>query len=205
MSEGGAVGLLAAHGCGPVAFTVLLSTPVRTGLDVIEGQLARLLEQSTLSEDQRRGVASETRRFLNLASDTTSKRRRDEVYEILAGPYGRMILPPYPFVPQEPEAQTDFVLSPWYQSQLHYDVRQALTDAPWPVLALYGDLDQVADPQANAKLAAKLNPAATVSVVPMLNHLMQEAETGSPLEYARLPTSVSPDAVRRIVDWLRAL
>ena len=205
MSEGGAVGLLAAHRCDPVAFTVLLSTPVRTGRDVIEGQLTGLLEQIPLAEDQRLGVETAARRFLELASDTASERHRDEIHEILTGPYGRMILPPYHFVPQSSEDRTDFVFSPWYQSQLQYDARQALADAQWPVLALYGDLDQVADPQMNAELFTRLNPAATVSVLPMLNHLMQEAETGSPLEYARLPNSVSPDVVNRIIDWLGEL
>ena len=205
MSEGGTVGLLAAHRCGPVAFTVLLSTPVRKGMDVIEGQLTRLLEQTPLAEDQRLGVETAARRFLELASDTAAERHRDEIHEILAGPHGRMILPPYQFVPQSSEARTDFVLSSWYQSQLHYDVRQALANAQWSVLALYGDLDQVADPQMNAELVVKLNPAAVVSVLPRLNHLMQEAETGSPLEYARLPNSVSDDVVNRIIDWLREL
>ncbi len=203
MSEGGAVGLLAASTCGPVAYTVMLSTPVREGKKVIEGQMARLLAQSELSNNQKLGVAIAARRLMKLASDVSPKRHRVEILKILTGPYGPLILPPYKFVPRSPEAQTDFVLSSWYRSQLNYNIGKSLTNANWRILILYGTLDQVANPKANADCAIKLNPKATVGIIPKLNHLMQEAKTGSPLEYARLPKSVSEKVVERVVDWIR--
>ena len=202
ISEGGGVGTLTAAECGPVDFTVLLSTPVLTGKEVLEGQLNRMIRMSPLPDEKKVSIQNELEHFLQLASASDASANRDELLTILSGPYGKSILPPYQFVPKTPKAQTDFVLSPWYQSQLHYNIKDELSNATYPVMALYGSLDKVINPDLNADVLKKLNPDASVTVIPGLNHLMQKAKTGLPTEYAILPGAVSVSVADRINTFI---
>ncbi len=202
MSEGGGIALLAAEHCPPLSFAGLLSAPIRHGLEVMEDQMLRALDAATIPEQRRAEIEGAALRFLSLVGAEHPADNRAEILELLSGPNGNAVLPPYAFVPQAPEARTEFVLSRWYQSQVHYDVRDAARGASIPILAIYGALDQAIVPEANAELLRELAPEAEVVVLPGLNHLMQEARTGSVLEYATLPESMSLDVVAHIVEWL---
>ena len=116
-----------------------------------------------------------------------------------------MILPPYHFVPKSVEDKTDFVLSPWYQSQLKYNIQEGLKTTQVPMFALYGDLDQSVDPEINAEILRKLSPNTTVKTLQGMNHLMQKANTGSPLEYLMLPESFDSEVVNLITTWINRL
>ncbi len=202
MSEGGGIALLVAEQCSSVSFAGLLSAPIRHGRDVMEGQMLRALAAGAIPEQRRAEIEGAALRFLSLVGAEQPAENRAEILELLSGPNGDAVLPPYAFVPRAPEARTEFVLSRWYQSQVHYDVRDAASSASIPILAIYGTLDQAISPEANAALLRQLAPEAEVVMLPGLNHLMQEANTGSPLEYMTLPESVSLDVVERIVEWL---
>lgn len=202
VSEGGGIGTLAAAECGPADFTVLLSTPTRTGQEVLKGQLDRMIKMSLLTDEKKINIKKELNQFLQLASASDASANRNKLLAILSGPYGRSILPPYQFVPKTPEAQTDFVLSPWYQSQLHYNIKDELSNATHSVMALYGSLDKVINPDLNANVLKKLNPDASVTVIPGLNHLMQKAKTGLPTEYGILPGAVSASVADSINTFI---
>jgi hypothetical protein len=45
-------------------------------------------------------------------------------------------------------------------------------------------------------------PGSKVEVLPGLNHLMQTAQTGSPLEFGSIKESISPLALQAIGDWV---
>ncbi len=55
---------------------------------------------------------------------------------------------------------------------------------------------------AEAALRRAQNPDATFLVFPRANHLFQEAATGSPNEYARLPKAFVPGFLETIGEWL---
>lgn len=116
-----------------------------------------------------------------------------------------MILPPYHSVPKTPEEKTDFVLSHWYQSQLNYNIQKERSRSSIPILTLYGDLDQAIDPEANAQLLKQLSSHTKVEQLEGVNHLMQEANLGSPMEYALLPTSFSENVIELISNWIKKL
>ena len=46
------------------------------------------------------------------------------------------------------------------------------------------------------------NKDVTVKILPGLNHLFQECETGSPSEYANITQTFSPDVLRVLTDWI---
>ena len=205
MSEGAGISVLASQLCEPVSFMVLLSLPVREGRIEMENQMSRVLKTSYFTDEQKINIENEAMIFLKLAASTDSGTKKTDILNIMKGKYGSVILPPYQFVPKTPEAKTDFVLSPWYQSQLKYNIQDALKNSDTPAFAIYGDLDQAIDPTANVDLLRSLSPNTSIVQLKGINHLMQEANTGSPAEYLMLPSAFSTEVVDLIASWINEL
>lgn len=77
-----------------------------------------------------------------------------------------------------------------------------------PTLAIWGSKDVQVDAEKNKAIlnqALRRNTKNRVRlmVLPNLNHLFQECETGLPSEYQQLGTNLSSSAITAIVDWLR--
>ncbi|WP_223787695.1 alpha/beta fold hydrolase [Marinicella meishanensis] len=202
MSEGSGLSVVAAQHCASVPFRVMLSPPVRTGAIEMQSQMQRLLQSAPFTEEQKSAVAKAAIEFLGLVSAQPPDRQR--IHDLLSGPYGQAILPPYAFVPTGVDQRTDFVLSPWYQSQVHYDLQDAIQQtAAVPTLAIFGGKDQAIDATANRQLLQQHMPQAQIEWLPELNHLMQAANTGSPMEYGFLPTGFSPQVIALVSQWLQ--
>ena len=97
--------------------------------------------------------------------------------------------------------------TPWMQFFLAFDPKSALEHVKCPVLAINGELDlQVpAEDNINAiseALKKAKNKDVTTQILPGLNHLFQECETGAPSEYARIDQTFSPSAMNEISDWI---
>ena len=203
MSEGAGISIKTTDLCPGASFIILLSPPVRPGRIEMKNQMSRLLAASFFSEEQKLEIEKEAFRFLELVGSDDPQKNRIQILELLKGKYGSVILPPYHFVPNEPEEKAEFVLSPWYQSQLNYDISDEITNLDIPSLAFYGSLDMSIDPVANKKDLLDLNSNITVRTFKGINHLMQEANTGSPMEYMFLPSSFSERIINEIAKWLK--
>lgn len=97
--------------------------------------------------------------------------------------------------------------TPWLRSFLAYDPTSALEKVKCPVLALEGDKDMDVSPDQNlpalkAALARSGNPDVTVTLLPGLNYLLQNAATGLPMEYAEISESISHTALGTISHWI---
>jgi fermentation-respiration switch protein FrsA (DUF1100 family) len=109
--------------------------------------------------------------------------------------------------PQEIKTQARAATTPTQRSFVTYDPGPTLDALTVPVLACYGGKDlQVPASQSEPALRTRLadNPDATIRTFPVLNHLMQPATTGSLDEYAQIETTVSPQVLDLITDWLHA-
>ncbi len=122
--------------------------------------------------------------------------------ELIRGPNGELLVPPYAFIPRDPAGKVEFLRSAWYRSQVTYDVSPWLTESQTPMLALYGSLDQVVDASQNVAFLQTTGREADAVMLPGLNHLLQKAATGSPMEYLLIEGGVSPTVTQQIVDWL---
>jgi pimeloyl-ACP methyl ester carboxylesterase len=94
---------------------------------------------------------------------------------------------------------------PWERYFLAYDPAPTLATLKIPVLALNGSLDVQVPAKENlaaAREALRNNPQSSVIELPGMNHLLQEAKTGSPSEYNDLEESVSPAALKIIAGWV---
>lgn len=99
------------------------------------------------------------------------------------------------------------IASPWYKWFIAYDPRPTLAKLRIPVLAMNGDKDVQVLAKQNLpaiREALKANPDATVVELPGLNHLFQTADTGAPVEYARIEETMAPAALDTLADWVVA-
>ena len=105
------------------------------------------------------------------------------------------------------EASIKQVTSPWMRSFLASDPVPVLQKVRVPVLAVNGSLDMQVPPAedlASIKAALKDDMDVTVTELPGLNHLFQEAGTGAPSEYPMIEQTLSPRAMKTVGDWIAA-
>ena len=97
------------------------------------------------------------------------------------------------------------IASPWYKWFIAYDPRPTLAKLSAPVLAMNGDKDVQVLAKQNLpaiREALKANPDVTIVEWPGLNHLFQTADTGAPVEYARIEETMAPAALDTLTGWV---
>ena len=104
--------------------------------------------------------------------------------------------------------QIKVLISPWFRYFLTYNPAKTLEKVTCPVLALFGSKDMQVPPEENKKAIKKAlkkagNTDFKIEILPNLNHLFQECETGSPAEYAKIEQTLSPVALKEISDWIK--
>ncbi|MCX6273539.1 MAG: alpha/beta hydrolase [Bacteroidetes bacterium] len=100
------------------------------------------------------------------------------------------------------------VLSPWVKAFLTLDPAMYLQVVRCPVLALYGEKDLQVPSKDNIKpmkkaLAKAGNSDYEVLELEGLNHLFQNAKTGSPDEYSQISETISPKVLDILAAWLK--
>lgn len=207
MSQGGAIGALAAQTDSEIAFLVLMSAPGLPGEEALSLQLEKTLEVSGVKGDRAARYRKLFHEFMEIAkSDPEDLATRLRMKEFLSGP-GKALIPPYQFMPGDTDGLADVLLGPWYRSNIFFDPQTTYGALEIPVLAIGGERDFVAPPDhhlANIERILAQAPSSdiTITVFPRLNHLLQEAETGLPIEYASLQNSLSPDALITVSEWI---
>ncbi len=123
---------------------------------------------------------------------------------------------------------TDYLTAQWPRLPIYNNLKEnlrqiAMTDTPWlnefiayspqadidaikcPALLLYGEYDVQVRPELNVPT---LNATLTADsfkitkIFPKLNHLMQEAPTGSPSEYSTIEQTISPLVLNEITAFI---
>jgi pimeloyl-ACP methyl ester carboxylesterase len=211
-SEGGVVAPLAASRSHDVAFLVLLAATALPGDVVLMHQTADLLRLAGTPSDLVDKRLAVERRLLDLvASEPSTALRRDLLRPLVRA--GLQLAPAGELAasPADLDALVDATVrtmaSPWYRSFVISDPEVALRRVHVPVLALWGERDvQVAAQENQTAMAHALRDAGekdvTLRQLPGLNHLLQDAETGSPDEYATLEQTMSPEVMDIVAHWI---
>lgn len=105
-------------------------------------------------------------------------------------------------------AQVKQLTSPWMSSFIKYDPATALEKVACPVLAINGEKDLQVPPKENleaikAALEKGGNPDITTVELAGLNHLFQEAATGTPSEYGTIEQTFAPAAMEVVLNWIK--
>jgi len=106
-----------------------------------------------------------------------------------------------------PDASIQTMLSVWFRDLMRRDPAVALNKVTCPVLSITGEKDLQVAPGMNqsaieAALKAGGNMQATVKTLPNLNHLFQNADTGSIAEYGQIEETFDLQALQLMVDWV---
>jgi hypothetical protein len=102
------------------------------------------------------------------------------------------------------------LLNPWYRYFLTFNPQGYLIKVKCPVLALDGSLDMQVNAHANLagikkSLTVGGNKHVEVDELPGLNHLFQQAKTGSMAEYSEIQETVDPVALNKVSEWINQL
>jgi pimeloyl-ACP methyl ester carboxylesterase len=106
--------------------------------------------------------------------------------------------------------QTHSITSPWYVYFLKFNPDLYWSKLKIPVLALNGSLDVQVKATENlagiqTSLAKAGNKKATIKELPGLNHLFQEAKTGSTAEYSIIEQTIAPVVLDTMSTWILGL
>ncbi|MDQ8028129.1 MAG: alpha/beta fold hydrolase [Brevundimonas sp.] len=196
-SEGGIIAPFAVQQGAPVAWVVTLAGPTVPGGAVVEEQV-RLMGQAAGGSPEQvaaGGVvqAALMRAVADNADDPAAVSREVEAILVAAGQ------------PQRQAAAAGAQMSSaWYRWLVVHNPADSLRAVRVPMLAVYGSKDLQVSPDQNVPPLRTLKPDAEIVVLPGLNHLLQPATTGHVQEYAATETTLAPEAISTVVDWVAA-
>jgi hypothetical protein len=196
-----------------VAFIVLLAGTAVTGQEILLEQTRLITKAAGATEEQLQAQYDAQRVALDLARiGADSLTVRTAVARLIDVQFAR--LPEVQLQAVTPEIReeqitlaTRQVLHPWFRFFLGFDPRTVLRQVEIPVLAVNGGLDlQVPASQNLPEMAIALGEAGntdiTIREFPGLNHLFQNAGTGSPAEYILIEETMDVAVLETIRDWI---
>jgi len=210
-----AASLTAAHP-GEIAFVVALAGPALDGFETIRAAYAHLPDVLGLPPEQVAGMAEVELRAIELALA--------EEWGALEEHFAAMMTEQLAGLPEErkPSAEQMAALigqqarqlvanyrTRQFKSEMTHDPAEAWAQVKVPVLALYAEHETTifaADhlPALQTALAAAGNGDVSVEVVPGVNHLFLEAESGDPQQWPELDQAMPARVVERIAGWVQA-
>jgi len=196
-SEGGLIAFLAADAADP-AFLLSLAGMHMTMAETLYDQSEALILASgagQVAADQNRALQDA---MFGVMRDESIEDYPDALTEALTA-LG---------FPEDAARQQGAIWGQDYSiAALDLDPAAAMSAYEGPVHAFFGerDLQALAGPQSQALIEARGDLPTEVRVIPGVNHLFQDAETGLPQEYASAPHAMSPEALSAIANAAEAL
>ena len=208
-SEGGVVAPMVAARNEKVAFVVMLAGIGMNGADLILAQADRIGEVQGIDEATREASYEISRGAIDIALSGQEPKIIDkELTRFLKKKYKE-----YRHIEMiGEESREDFIAqskqmldSPWMLELLAVEPSDYLTKVNCPVLSVIGTKDLQVPADLNTPLiknALSHNPNVKAMDLEGLNHLFQEAETGSPAEYAKIEQTMSPKMLELVSEWI---
>ena len=203
-SEGGVIAPMVASRSKDVQYVILLAGSGLQGSDLMLLQKKRIEEVmgvDSLSIAKGQEIFRQAYSIIT-ASDTTGMKAN--VKNILNNAFGQTV----------PSRQImniyNQLMSPWMVSFLRIDPAPYLKNVKVPILIMNGDRDlQVPAAENTTAIEAALrsggNKRVTTKRYPTLNHLFQEATTGSLSEYQKIEQTFSLIVMQDIVVWIKSV
>jgi pimeloyl-ACP methyl ester carboxylesterase len=205
-SEGGLIAPMVASRSRAVSFMVLLAGPGVPGDEILIHQTDLIFGAEGMDEERLLQVTEAQRRVFDLVkSEAPREEVENQVHALVQAQTGKDFTESE--IEEQTAAQAQTVMTPWFRFFLRHDPRPLLEKTRVPVLAMFGELDLQVDPGQNLPAVREAlmkggNPDYTVMELPGLNHLFQEAVTGSPNEYYSIEETVNPAALDVISGWI---
>jgi pimeloyl-ACP methyl ester carboxylesterase len=211
-SEGGLIAPIAAARSKDIAFIVLMAGTGLPGAEILEAQARLILKANGASETELKGNGELQKRLI----DIIVREKDEKAARVKLAAAVKDVLAAMPESEKKAlgdaagelsEAALSQFNNAWFRYFLTYDPRPTLRAVRCPVLAINGAKDlQVPSKENLAEIdkALKAGGNRDVRMVELagLNHLFQPCKTGSPSEYASIETTIAPEALRTIGDWI---
>jgi pimeloyl-ACP methyl ester carboxylesterase len=208
-SEGGIIAPLVANRSTDVAFIVLMAGPGLPGEEILYLQGAAIAKAAGAPDAVvASNRATQEQIFAVVKEEKDVPAMTARLHQVQEKLLASMPEEQRPAAKGVLDAQLAAVTTPWFRYFLTYDPRPALTKLTCPVLAVIGERDLQVPYEPNLEaikgaLAAGGNANATLLHLPGLNHLFQNATTGSPSEYSRIDETMAPAALDAITGWIK--
>lgn len=215
-SEGGAVACIAASRCKDVAFLISaaglmtdgLSSVIRQNIDIVHA--APIPDYDKSRYDEINGIMfpivyqyaeADSLVLANRMQEAYDKwkPRSDSIFKSRnAGEYDHFRFPIYRYILQ--------ATTPWYRFFIRYNPADYLSKVNIPVLAVNGTKDIMVNCEQNLENVKRYlahNKDVTTVAIEGVNHLLLPCETGTQDEYAGIKSSVSPELLDVIYQWIK--
>jgi len=211
-SEGGIVAPIAANKSKDIAFIVLVGGPAVTGAEIVRLQTKLIMKQNGASDEKIQIQDDYYKNVFDILLNTADEKTAREKIEKVNEDYLNSLSANEKQEPQnsrEAIAQgTNALLSPWFKFFLKFDPKTELKKVSVPVLALYGENDLQVPPSQNKDEMIKAldqskSPKHDIIVIPGVNHLFQKTEGHSPMDYAGIEETTSPEMLELMAGWLK--
>ncbi|MFZ0456171.1 MAG: alpha/beta fold hydrolase, partial [Ignavibacteriaceae bacterium] len=211
-SEGGVIAPIAANKCKDISFIVLGAGTAVPGDEIISLQLESISRLENVPEAEikkEKEINDKTFNFIKNSKDSAEAAGKiNELYQnyYTSLPDSEKSKPENSS--QSIEQKEKSFLSPWMRYFLKFDPRTELAKLDIPVLALFGEKDiQVSPAQNKDEMEIALQKSKSknfkVIVIPGLNHVFQECETGAISEYGRIEQTTSPKMLSAMTGWIK--
>ena len=201
-SEGGMIALMVANKNKNVKFIVSMAGPGIPIDELMIGQLKATSKSMNVPEAAANINLQVVQKAYSIMKSYKGNELQKDLYDSLQKAF--------PLVQSMNKAVSDQVSTPWFSYFLKQNPQQNIRLLKIPVLALNGSKDvQVLSKENLAGWKVSLEKAGNKNfkTVEMegLNHLFQEAETGSPSEYGQIEQTISPKVLDLVTNWILKL
>lgn len=210
-SEGGVIAPIVAVQRNDIRFIVMLAGPSISGAEILIQQDSLISLANGVAYENVRERLQERRELFALVRqtpDAESGQQAAEEFLLQKARARNANGRPDSVLQREAQQMARRMGGAWMRFFLFYEPMETLRKVRCPILALNGEKDLQVPYEANLRgieQAAREsgNKDVTARMMPGLNHLFQTAKTGSPMEYATIEETFSPDALRLIGEWMQ--
>lgn len=204
-SEGGLVAPMVANITNDVSFIIMMAGPGTSGDSILMEQTELISKAAGLPDQAIATKLFLTRGIINIIKTETDADKRSESLRnaVSGGMYNMMDDDRKNMI----NNQLEMYDNNWFRFFVSYDPYNALTKIQCPVLAMIGEKDIQVPPISNLSAIEKAlkeggNSNFKTMKLPNLNHLFQNCETGSPMEYSKIEETISPEVLKIMKDWI---
>ena len=209
-SEGGMIATMAACENKKVSFIITMAGPGIATDQLLLLQAAALAKANGVSPEEIKTNAELSQKIYDKIARFTGTELQTELKILLNEAVKKLPknqLPPEDKIEELVNSQIKQVSSPWFVYFLKWNPNTYWSKLKLPVLALNGSLDlQVTARENLAGIKNNLEKAKNKNFetleMPGLNHLFQEAKTGSVAEYSQLEQTISPTVLDKMSTWI---
>ncbi|MFT5451533.1 MAG: alpha-beta hydrolase superfamily lysophospholipase [Enterobacterales bacterium] len=201
-SEGGLIAPLAFNTNKELAYIILLAGPGINTLELMLAQQKAMSKSQGIPEKKFKKIQHVTQEIMEKVSTSANQQAAIKAVSDMLSADNLAIL-------GVEESQKSVIIGsytkPWYRYFMTYDPADYFDDKKLPILALGGELDvQVTSKEnlAGLRNILKDHNDATVTLLPGLNHMFQQAKTGSINEYSKIEQTFSPEALTLLSSWI---